>query len=167
MSKLVHLIVGKWSPVLATVPPVLVAFFNYAILGMGNESFHFDGTFWLSFDPNTPCGFFAATLFQSAAVYSLCCFYAPIICIFIGACWSIITFQKDVATDISHLKKRKIADLNERQLTDRFRNFVGFHADVEEFTSEFNGIHEFMIFADFLYGLTTIAISLILFQAVE
>lgn len=55
------------------VSPFLSAFINYYILGMGNESFHLEGTLWLPFDANTPVGFFSASLFQSMAIYAQLC----------------------------------------------------------------------------------------------
>lgn len=135
LSKLIHLLIVKLTVAAATLSPPLIAIIKYFILDMGDESFRFDGTEWFPFDPNTPCGFLVAVLFQNVSIFVLCYSYTPIICVFIGSCLSIVTFQKDVATDISHFKRRKIANSNEQQLTERFCNFVRFHADVEELSS--------------------------------
>lgn len=132
MSKLVDLILIRISASATIVPPLLIAFINYAILCMGIDSFHFEGTLWFPFDTNQPIGFFMAIFFQglaaSAALYNM----TTIVCIYIGSCWSIVTFLRDIARDISHLRKKKLLDLNKRKLTEYIRNFVRFHADVEE-----------------------------------
>lgn len=189
MSKLIDLII-KLATSSSIVSPVLVASINYFILGMGDESFRFDGTLWLPFDTNQPIGFLLASVFQYMSVFAALSFSKSIICIFIGSCWSIVTFLKDIAKDISHLNKKKIANLNKRELTERFWNFIRFHTDVEELArcldfeeitnykigdrilhfrllGEFNGIYEFIVFSIFLFGLSTVASSLITFQSVE
>lgn len=99
---------------------------------MGIESFHYDGKLWLPFDANRPIGFFMAVLFQCAAVFTVLSFVTPIICIYIGSCWSIATFIKDITRDIAHLKRRKILNLSKQKLIVRLCNFVRFHAEVEE-----------------------------------
>lgn len=132
LSRSVHLILVEWTTTATIVSPLLVAFINFFILGMGNDSFHFDGKFWFPLDVDKPVGFFLAALFQYVSVYAIFCCFTPIGCIMIGSCWSIVTFLKDVAMDISHLRKKKITNLNEQKLTERLRNFVRFHADVEE-----------------------------------
>lgn len=132
MSKLVDLILIKISSSATIVPPLLVAFINYVILGMGFDSFHFDGTLWFPFDTNQPVGFFVAILFQGLAVFAALYNMTTIVCIYIGSCWSIVTFLRDIARDISHLRKKKLLDLNKQKLTECIRNFVRFHADVEE-----------------------------------
>lgn len=191
ISKLVHVILVKGSPASAIVPLLLITFVNYFILGMDDESFLFDQSFWFPFDANTPVGFFVAVLFEGISIFAECCFFTPIICVFIGSCWSIVTFLKYTARNISHLKKRKILHLNDEILIERFHNFVRFHAEVVELsgqsiflqchemcdlnsnihifrlTGEFNDIHEFVIVSIFLYGLSTVASSLIVFQAVK
>lgn len=104
---------------------------------MGDESFSFDGTYWLPFDPNKPVGFFVAVLFQYLADYATLFCFTPIGCVFIGSCWSVVTFLADIARDISHLRKRKILNSNKQALTKRFCNFVRFHADIEELSEHF------------------------------
>lgn len=131
MSKLIDLIITL-ATLSSIVSPVLVASINYLILGMGNESFRFDGTLWLPFKTNQPIGFMAAAVFQCMSVFAVLSFSKSIICIFIGSCWSIVTFLEDIAKDISHLKKKKIAHSHEQELTERIRNFIRFHTDVEE-----------------------------------
>lgn len=188
MSKLINSILVKSITASLLVTPLLVTFINYVILGMGNESFRFDGTFWFPFDPNEPIGFFMALLFQCVTIFADFCFYRPIVCILIGSCWSIITFLRDIARDLSHLSKEKIENLQRQELTERFCNFVRFHADVQELsvdtfflsheicvqnidhfrlTGEFSDNYEFIAFIMFIWGLITIASSLITFQAVE
>lgn len=132
LSKLIHLILVKVSTTASTVTPLLVVLINYFILDMADQSFHFEGTYWFPFDQNKPAGFFEAVLFQIVANYVTLLCFTPIGCIFIGSCWFIVTFLKDIARDISHLRKRKIANLKKQELTERIRNFVRFHADVEE-----------------------------------
>lgn len=132
MSELIHSTLAKLVTATVLVTPLLVTFINYFILGMGDESFRFDGTLWFPFDPNQPVGFFVALLFECVSVFAEFCFFRPIICILIGSCWSIMTFLKDTARDISHLRKEKISNSSELELTERFHNFVRFHADVEE-----------------------------------
>lgn len=119
------------------VGPFLSAFVNYFILDMGSESFRYDITYWLPFNANKPIGFFLAVLLLYVADYATVYCFTPIGCVFIGSCWSIITFLKDIAKDLSHLKKRKILNLSTGKLTKHFRNFVRFHADVEELS----GLH--------------------------
>lgn len=132
MSKLVHFILVEWSTTATMMSPLLIALINYFVLGMGDESFRFDGTIWLPFDTNSSVGFFATLLFQTVAVFAAECFLTPVVCLFIGSCWCIVAFLKDIATDVSTLRERKILHLNEQKLTERFYNFVRFHADVEE-----------------------------------
>lgn len=194
MSRLTHLVLVKLSTAATAISPLLVAFINYCVLSMGDESFRFDGTLWLPFEPNQPVGFFAALLFQSVSTFADFCLFTPIVCIFIGACWCIVAFLSDIARNISHLKRRKIFTLNGLQLIERFCHFARFHADVMKLsgaqfiscaikcvivmsvclfvhhfslTGEFNAIYELMIISVFLFGLGTVASSLIVFQSVE
>lgn len=112
------------------IPPLLIAFIGYAILG--NKTIPFDATLWFPFDTNTPIGFFVGLLFQSVSVCAELCFAAPIGCVFIGTCWFIVTILKDISKDISTLKEKRIASMNEKELSERICNFVRSHADVEE-----------------------------------
>lgn len=126
------LIIIKISTTSTIIPPLLIIFVNFFFLGMGNESFCLDKAFWFPFDPNQPVGFFITLLFQSISTFAIFCFFTPIGCIFIGSCWSIETFLKDIARDISQLKRKKIFKTSQRELTKRICNFVRFHGDVEE-----------------------------------
>lgn len=136
LSKLVHLVLVELSTTATIVSPLLVAFINYFVLGMDDDSFHFDGTFWFPFGVDEAVGFFLAVLFQYVADYATLCCFTPIGCIFIGTCWSIVTFLEDISMDISHLRKKKIENLNKIELAERFRNFVRSHADVEELSTD-------------------------------
>lgn len=137
MSKLIYFVLVKLVSPSTIVSPLLVTFINYFIKRMGDESFIFDGTFWLPFDPNRPIGFFTAVLFQSALLYAEFNFIAPVISIFIGSCWSVVTFLKDVARDISRLKRKKIFNLRKEKLIERFCNFMRCHAEVEELSEQY------------------------------
>lgn len=132
MSKWIHLIFVKLGTALSVIPPPLTALINYFVLGLGDESFRFDGAFWLPFDANKPIGFTVALIFQCVAIYTSVFSFVPIFCVFLGSCWSMITFLKEIASDISHLNKKKIIKMNDRELTVRFCTFVRFHADVEK-----------------------------------
>lgn len=132
ISELMDLIIIKISTSSTIVPPILVTFINYFILGIGDESFRYDGVSWWPFNPNKPIGFFIAMLFTTVATFAVFCFFTPIVCIFVGSCWTIVTSLKDIAGDISHLRKRKILKLNQQRLTKRVCNFIRFHTDVEE-----------------------------------
>lgn len=134
MSKLIHLVLVKISYSADMLSPLLVTFVNYFILGMGDQSFRFDGTLWLPWDSNEPIGFFLTLLFQGAFVLSIFYYLTPIVGVYIGSCWSIITFMKDISKNILHLKKRKILNMSTQMLCERFCNFVRFHADVVEFS---------------------------------
>lgn len=134
MTKLIEFILVKCGNASAIFSPLLITFTNYFILNMGSQSFRFDGRFWLPFDPNTPIGFFSATLFQCIAVCPTIFSFTPIVCLLIGSCWSIVTFLKDVARDISLLRKRELLNLSKQKLSERFCNFIRFHAEVEEFS---------------------------------
>lgn len=136
MSKLIDFILNLGTAS-AVITPLLTAFTNYFIYGMGNESFVMDGTMWLPFDPNKPVGFFVILIFTTVSIYATACFFKPIICIFIGSCWSIVTFLNVIANDVSHLEKKKILKLNNQELIKRFSNFVQFHAEVEELSGHF------------------------------
>lgn len=131
MSKLIHLILVKWSTASTIISPLLVASVNYFILDMGDESFRFDGALWFPFDANKPAGFFLAVLFQFFGVCAVFCCVTPIVCVYIGSCWSIITFLKDLARDITHVDKKDM-NLNEQALSERVCNFVRIHANVLE-----------------------------------
>lgn len=131
-SKLVHFFIVKWPTTSTIISPLLITFVNYFVNGMGDESFHFDGTLWFPFDANEPLGFFVALLLQAVSVLAIANCVSPIISTYVGSCSSIMTFLKDIARDISHLKKRKILNMDKPKLTERFCNFVQFHADVEE-----------------------------------
>lgn len=109
MSKFIDLI-AKLTTLSTLVTPVLVVFINYVILGMGEESCRFAGTYWLPFDANHPVGFAAAMVFQCVSVHVTLCAFRPIVCILIGSSWSIVAFLKDIGADISELKKKKIAN---------------------------------------------------------
>lgn len=190
MSELIHLILVKLITASTIISPILVVVVNYFILGMGYESIRFDGTMWLPFNANTPFGLSLALIIQCIIVFAAFCYYSPIICIYIGSCWCTVAFVKDISTDISRLRNVEITNLNDKKLTERICNFVGFHADVEELSigdswwifeiwlkwkwiqyfrliGEFNDIYEFIVFGTFLFGLVTIASSLIVFQLVE
>lgn len=131
MSKLIDLIT-KLACSSAILSPLSIISVNYFVYDLGVESFRFEGTFWLPFDANTPSGFCVASIFECASIYATACFVRPVICLFIGTCWSVESFLKDIGRDISHLRKRKIANLNKQKITERFCNFVRCHIDVEE-----------------------------------
>lgn len=135
MSNLIQFL-GKLATSTAIVSPLLTISVNYFIYGLGDESFRFQGTFWLPFDANQVVGFFVASVFECVAIYAAVCFFRPIICIYIGTCWFVVTRLNDTAKDISHLRKRKIASLREQELIKRFGNFVRFHADAEELSGQ-------------------------------
>lgn len=132
MSELIHLILVKLITASTIISPILVVVVNYFILGMGYESIRFDGTMWLPFNANTPFGLSLALIIQCIIVFAAFCYYSPIICIYIGSCWCTVAFVKDISTDISRLRNVEITNLNDKKLTERICNFVGFHADVEE-----------------------------------
>lgn len=189
LSNSIHLILVKISSATTIISPLLITFVNYFIYGMGDESFRFDGALWFPFDPNKPAGFLVALIFQCLAMFAVFSCVTPIVSIYIGSCWSVEIFLKEIAGDISHLKKKKILNLNEQKLTKRFCNFIRFHSDVEELSGifscnaikcdcnqtihhfrligQFDDIYEFIIFAIFLWGLATVASSLTVFQSVE
>lgn len=131
MSELIDLM-AKLACSSAIVSPLSIISVNYFVYGLGDESFRFQGTFWLPFDANTPLGFCVASTFEGASVFATAFLVRPIICLFIGTCWSVESFLKDIGRDISHLRKRKIANLNKQKITERFCNFVRCHIDVEE-----------------------------------
>lgn len=134
---MIHLILVKLTAAATVIPPLLITLIKYFILDMGNESFFFDAIIWLPFDANQPVGFFVASIFQNVSIYATVCFFTPIVCIFIGSCWTIVTFLKEIARDISHLRKKKISMLDKQKLAERFWNFVQFHADVDELSGPF------------------------------
>lgn len=136
-SKLIDLILVKLATAASIISPLLIAFINYFVLGLGNESFRFDAIIWLPFDANQPIGLFVALLFQNVSIYATVCFFTPIVCVFIGSCWSIVTFLKDIARYVHDLRKKKILKLNKHELTERIRDFVRFHAEVEELSETF------------------------------
>lgn len=137
MSKFIHLILIKISSSTIPIPPLLVTFVKYFILGLGEESFRFDGGLWFPFDTNQCIGFFLAILLQWLSIFAVFSGLIPIVCVYIGSCWSIVTFLNEIAKDISELKKKKILNLTEQRLTERFCNFVQFHADVQELSGRF------------------------------
>lgn len=132
MSALVNLIILKISSSAAMFSPLLVTLINYVILGLGDESFRFDGTLWFPFDVNQPIGFFVAICFQGTALCAVLCSVVPIVCVYVGSCWCIVTFLRDTARDISHLKVQKLVNLKKRNLIERLQQFVQFHSNVEE-----------------------------------
>lgn len=136
-SKLIHLLLVKLATAASIISPLLVAFINYFVLGLGNESFRFDAIIWLPFDANQPIGLFVALLFQNISIYATVCFFTPIVCVFIGSCWSIVTFLKEIAIYVHDLRKKKILKLNKHELTERIRDLVRFHAEVEELSRIF------------------------------
>lgn len=137
MSKLTHLIMVKISTASTLISPLLITFINYFVYGMGDESFRFDGALWFPFDKNKPGGFFMAVLFQCLTVCGTFCCVTPIACVYIGSCWSIVTFLKDLANDMSFFKKKKISNSNKQALTECFYNFVQIHANVQELSDLF------------------------------
>lgn len=132
LSEWIHLLLVKVSTIATMITPLLVTFTNFFIFGMGDESFQYDGVSWMPFDANTPFGLLVALVFQTVAAFADLCLFTPIGCVFIGSCWTIVTFLKDIAIDISHLKSKQIANLSEQQLTGRFCRFVQFHTEVEQ-----------------------------------
>lgn len=143
MSELIDTIL-KWGTASAVVTPLLTTFINYFIYGMGSESIVYNGPMWLPFDPNKPIGFFVALIFVSVSIYATACFFKPIICFFIGSCWSIVTFLHDIGNDISKLKGEKKLKSNQQESIERLCNFVRFHAEVEELSRDFLVVPHFM-----------------------
>lgn len=137
MSKLIDLILVKVSTASTIISPLLITFVNYFVYGMGDESFRFDGALWFPFDVNKAAGFFSAVIFQCTAVWAVFCSATPVACIYIGSCWTIVTFLKDIANDASHLKRRNISNCNKQTLTEHFHNFVQFHANIQELSEHF------------------------------
>lgn len=144
ISKLIHLILVKLSSAAAIISPLSITCVNYFIYDMGDDSFFFDATLWFPFDESKPLGFFMALLFQCFAVFTILSCLTPIVCIYIGTCWSIEVFLVDIARDISDLKKKKLLEWNEQKLSERVCNFVRFHADVEEFSEYFSSARTVM-----------------------
>lgn len=137
MSKFTHLIMVDISTASTLISPLLITFVNYFVYGMGDDSFRFDGALWFPFDKNKPAGFLMAVLFQCLTVRGVFCCVTPIACVYIGSCWSIVTFLKDIANDMSLFKKRKLTNANRQALTESFYNFVRFHANVQELSGLF------------------------------
>lgn len=143
MSKLIYLILVKLTTASIAISQIQITSINYFVYDMGDESFHFDGTMWFPFNPNRPVGLFTATLFECVSAFAEFSFFTPIGCVYIGSCWSIVTFLKDIVKDISCLRKEKILKLTEQDLTERFCNFIQFHADVEELSGRISNSIEY------------------------
>lgn len=143
MSKLIHFMFVQMGAATSAIPPAIMALINYFILGLGDDSFRFDGKLWLLFDVNKPGGFFAASLFHGLTIYTTVFSFAPIFCVFIGSCWSIVIFLEDISRDISHLRTKKIIKMTEQNLAERFCNFVQFYAEVEKLRIDIFGQVQF------------------------
>lgn len=84
----------------------------------------------LPFDWHTPFGYFVAAFIQIIAAICTNVFLIGVACPFLGACWLIISFSKDITNDLAHLKVRKLSNEKHREkLKQDFCRVFKLHSD--------------------------------------
>lgn len=155
---------------------------------------HVDNSiFRFPFDWMTPFGYLAALTVEGIVCISMPLMGAPSFCLLIGACILLSAFAKSIANDVVNFNADFVA-LNQSNgaLKSRFRTILQKFADAKQlswklpnallqsfykcFENFFNSFRlvdmvndfcEFIVFATFIWTLTTIASCLLIFELVE
>lgn len=99
----------------------------------------------LPFDIKSPGGYFLAALIETISAFYTNMLLISIACPFIGSSWLIISFLKDITTDLTHLKVGKLSDhKNRRKLHRHFCRILQLHSDTKQLSIELfmNFTHE-------------------------
>lgn len=152
----------------------------------------------MPFDWQTPLSYAISWFLQSAAVFSMMVFIAPMLSWLVGTCWLFIWLIDDITCELSRLNPINASNQRESKLNKRFFRIVQLHSDVNQlsvaifevfpleafsprfrvhtkcifllrFVNDFNSIVEFITLSTFLWSISTVASSLLLFlgQLVE
>lgn len=143
----------------------------------------------LPFNWKTPFGFLIAILDQAVAAYFTLLSTASSLCILVGMSWFFIAFIEDIANDLFVLNPIEIPNRSYQELMEDFSHNIRLYSDVKKliakintiwwsnqinnyimlfffrFVNDFNMLYRYVIFAFFLWTLTTIASSLIVLQS--
>lgn len=86
----------------------------------------------LPFNWRTPIGFAVALLGSYIAIYAVLLSIGPILSFFIGACWFIVVFAKDVTNDLSQFNAAELRLLSHAELKKRFTLVIQQLSDVKQ-----------------------------------
>lgn len=86
----------------------------------------------LPYDWKTPLGYSLAMLEQSIAAYSSCASVVSMGSFFIGCCWLIISFVKDITNELNLLNDNATSGQSDGKLLMDFIKVVKRHANVKQ-----------------------------------
>lgn len=138
----------------------------------------------LPFDWKTPRGYVFAYIFEITAFYCSQFVFLPVFGFYLGFCWLIISFVKDIANDLDQLTLNECQSDND-QTTGVFCEIVELYSEVKQFSHtnqkpsyetlicvhfhfsmvvQFNGIYEFVPTCFILWCLLELCVELFLLQ---
>lgn len=90
----------------------------------------------LPFDWRTPFGYLIALFIECMAVFSIIQTTIPLTCFFIGSCWILAAFAKDITSDLSGWNVGRL--LGQRPAIDKMRlcHIVQIHSDTKQLSVE-------------------------------
>lgn len=105
-----------------------------------------------------------AAISQFSATYSAIVCGTTFIAFFISSCGFFVGILKDISKELSTLDYNQQITLNERIIEERFINIVQMHSDAKRLVDEFNVINRFVIVSHFLWTISAISCTLLVFQ---
>lgn len=89
----------------------------------------------MPFDWTTPVGYAIALIGSFTAIYAVLLGVSPILSFFIGSCWLIVTFTKDVTNDLSQFSAAELRKTNQVGLEMRFCNVIRQLSDTKQLSN--------------------------------
>lgn len=155
-----HIVLAKFMPIAVTIPPLVLTIGGYVVnYHSDDKTFYLivpamyvwnvalQRPFWIApnahifnrfpFDWKTLVGYPIALLAQYAGSFTGMMAFVPIICFFIGSCWLVSSFVRDLTTELAQYfsdgqHPRKASGTKGAEMMNHFIRIIQFHVDAKQ-----------------------------------